>query len=668
MKKLIALIMALCMLVGMLPAMAETATEAPAAETATDTTAEAPAAETEKVNMIRLIGQILSDIQNIAVRVDEKLAKADAAGNQNVSSGNVFAVLNKALTEVAEAMAKEGKQNEDLNKLLSIVNDPETLKNADEKELEILSSLALLAILANEEEKAATWTEEDDAKAITIASGLLKTVYEACKENETLAAAVKATDSKLFEMLEENNRQIKEYVEKNGYLEVIHLEADEKAYEEFEAEIKKLEDYLNGIEGKKQSALDLLSLLHAVLDDIHEAIDGHTHDKSKENEVDHNALVAEMMNDLGEAISKINLDDIKSKAGDKLDTTGSVYSVFEKVVKNILADEAAQKKDAEETLNKIVEELGKLDDKDVTEEEAEALFALIFVGIAASEEAAEEIDPEVDFLRASHILKATYETMMENDVIKAAIEATGSRLPEMMVNSGEMMKHYLEKYKTLHKVDDVDEAPFVAFEAEFAKVRDHIEAQESKNGGKAKALEVLDLLHEFVDDIHEAVDGHTHEDTEKQAAFVTGAVYGMNMDDVIAAIGRADYEIDQEKTNGPITFTELEYDNAAVNGMHADEHYLFVGNELVAIRVCFDKKMVTFDEAVARVSGMYGEAADVDLAVLANGIYAVDDDGKLEGKAAAVVSGDLMVVIEEDEDEVEVTYVDLTAAYILANA
>ena len=48
--------------------------------------------------------------------------------------------------------------------------------------------------------------------------------------------------------------------------------------------------------------------------------------------------------------------------------------------------------------------------------------------------------------------------------------------------------------------------------------------------------------------------------------------------------------------------------------------------------------------------------------------YEFDDDGKLEGKAAAVVSGDLMVVIEEDEDEIEVTYVDLTAAYILANA
>jgi hypothetical protein len=63
---------------------------------------------------------------------------------------------------------------------------------------------------------------------------------------------------------------------------------------------------------------------------------------------------------------------------------------------------------------------------------------------------------------------------------------------------------------------------------------------------------------------------------------------------------------------------------------------------------------------------MYGEAAEPDLAVLANGIYAVDDDGRLEGKAAAIIADNMMVVIEEDEDEVEVTYVDLTAAFISA--
>ena len=232
-------------------------------------------------------------------------------------------------------------------------------------------------------------------------------------------------------------------------------------------------------------------------------------------EVDHSRLISEMMNDLKEAIIRINLDDIKSKAGDNFDTTGSVYSVFEKVVKNILADEDARKKVAQETLNKIIEKLGKLGDRDVTEAEAEALFTLIFVGLSASEKAAEEIDPEVAFLRSSHILKAAYDTMMENETIKAAIEATGSRLPDMLERTGERLKNYLQENKTLHKVEDMDEAPFIAFEAEFARLRDYINAQENNNGAKVKALEVLDLLHEYVDDIHEAVDGHSHQDTAK---------------------------------------------------------------------------------------------------------------------------------------------------------
>ena len=497
MKKLIALIVSLCMLVGMLPAMAETAAEAPAEP-----------AETEKVDMNHLIDQLLNDVINATIRVDVEESKKAGATPES-SKGNVFTVLHQVLSDIAEAKAAQGKENEDLKKLLTF--DP----NADEKEIEALYAVVLLGLIAEADEKAANQGEEaDPAAPIKNANTILKAVYEGCQANETLAAAVKATDSKLYDMLEENNKHIKEYVEKNGALTVVNIEVEEKSYAEFEAEIKKVEDYLNGLEGKKQSALDLLALLHAVMDDIHTAIDGHSHDDAKE--VDHTKLISEMMNDLGEAISKIDLDEIKEKTGGNFDTVGSVYAVFEKVVKNILADEAAQQKEGEETLTKILEELGKLGDKDVTEEEAEALFALIFVGIAASEEEAKEIDPEVDFLRASHILKATYETMMENETIKAAIEATGSRLPEMLVNSGERMKKYLEENKTLHKVEDVDEAPFVAFETEFTKLHDYIAGLEGEH--HERALGLLDLLHEFVDDIHEAVDGHTHEDVEKHAA------------------------------------------------------------------------------------------------------------------------------------------------------
>lgn len=495
MKKLIALILSLCMLVGMLPAMAETAVETPA--------------ETKKVDMNHLIDQLLNDIINATVRVDVEESKKAGATPES-SKGNVFTVLHQVLTDIAEAKAKQGKENEDLSKLLTF--DPD----ADEKEIEALYALVLLGLIAEADEKAANLEgEADPAVSITNANNILKAVYEGCQANETLAAAIKATESKLFEMLEESNKHIKEYVEKNGALTVVTIEIDETAYAEFEAEIKKLEDYLKASEGPKQGALDLLSLLHAVMDDIHEAIDGHSHDDAKE--VDHFALVGEMMNDLGEAISKINLDEIKEKSGGKLETAGSVYAVFEKVLKNMIADEAVKKGESDESINQVLEMLDKLKEEDVSEEEAEAVFALIFLGLALSGEdtpaAAEEIDPEVDFLRSSHILKATYETMMENDTIKAAIEATGSRLPEMLVNTGERMKEYLKEHKTLHEVKDVDEAPFVAFEAEFAKLRDYINGLEE--GKRDKALAVLDLLHEYVDDIHQFVDGHAHEDAAK---------------------------------------------------------------------------------------------------------------------------------------------------------
>ena len=496
MKKLIALIVALCMLMSMLPAMAETATEAPA--------------ETEKVDMNRLIDQLVADIQNAVVRVDLEDMRANSTATPG-ANGSVFTVLKAVLTEAAETLAKEGKENEDLNKLLALINDPENAKSTEEKEFELLSALAILGLKADAEEAAAV-VAADAAMTIAVANNLLKTVLEACKTNEALAAAVKATDSKLYEMLEENNKQIKEYVEKNGVLTVVTIEVDEKSYEKFEAEIKKLEDYLKGSEGQKQSALDLLSLLHAVMDDVHEAIDGHAHDAAKE--VDHYALVGEMLGDLMEAISKVNLDEIKEKGGENFNTTGSVYAVLEKVVNNIMADEAIKEKEADEKLTVILETIGELAQLDVTEEEAEAVFA----SLMASEEelkGAKEVDPEVGFLRSSHILKAVYDTMMENEVITAALEATDSRLPAMLEKTGEKLQNYVKNNGTLHELKDVDEAPFVVFEAEFAKLRDHIAGLEDGTVGKAKALGVLDLLHEYVDDIHQAIDGHAHEEAAK---------------------------------------------------------------------------------------------------------------------------------------------------------
>ena len=152
---------------------------------------------------------------------------------------------------------------------------------------------------------------------------------------------------------------------------------------------------------------------------------------------------------------------------------------------------------------------------------------------------------------------------------------------------------------------------------------------------------------------------------ENTFTFRNGITFGMNMDQVMAAeTGR--YEIDNEHTHGPVDFAELEYEHVMVDNKPADLKYLFVGNELVAIRVNFEERAVTFDQAKADLTALAGETAPVDLAKLANGIYAVDDDGRLEVKAEAIISGNVMIIIEEDEDEVDVTFVDLNAAYINA--
>ena len=142
MKKLIALILSLCMLVGMLPAVAETAAEAPAEP-----------ANAEKVDMNHLIDQLLNDVINATIRVDVEESKKAGATPES-SKGNVFTVLNKVLSDIAEAKAAQGKENEDLKKLLTF--DP----NADEKEIEAMYAVVLLGLIAEADEKAANQGEE----------------------------------------------------------------------------------------------------------------------------------------------------------------------------------------------------------------------------------------------------------------------------------------------------------------------------------------------------------------------------------------------------------------------------------------------------------------------------------------------------------------------------
>lgn len=146
--------------------------------------------------------------------------------------------------------------------------------------------------------------------------------------------------------------------------------------------------------------------------------------------------------------------------------------------------------------------------------------------------------------------------------------------------------------------------------------------------------------------------------------FRNGVQFGMPQKDVTATEGNARYEVDTEHTEGPVTFTVVEYEDVDVEGIRADVTYMFVEDALAAIRVDYDDKAVSFEAIDKTLTAAYGEGADLDVKALGNGVYAVDDDGRPEAMAKLWNGGDVLVVVEQDEGDVDVTYLDATAAYL----
>ena len=124
-------------------------------------------------------------------------------------------------------------------------------------------------------------------------------------------------------------------------------------------------------------------------------------------------------------------------------------------------------------------------------------------------------------------------------------------------------------------------------------------------------------------------------------------------------------EIEGPKMRGTTEFYELEYEDVTdEQGFAADLKYFFVGNGLVAIH--FDTKDGTDYEAVkADLAAIYGEAVPFDAANIGNGKYVIDDDGDLEDCKEMIEAEGVTIILEQDKDgDVDVTFLDPTAAYI----
>ena len=225
------------------------------AESTESTTAE----ETDEVDFRALVEKMVAEIEKAAAEVDlEK--KEETLGKDFSEDGTVFSILENIVKDIEEKKTAEGKDlGDDLTQVLDALAN---LGETDEAELDALLEEGIVEEDAETEEE----STPDDGTIANLVAGF---VFEAAKENEQIAEAVKATGSNLFEILMGDESEEAE-------ADLLDLLAEEP-FEDFETELTKVTDYINEQEGPKQAALDLLNLVHTIVDDVHQALHGHAH-------------------------------------------------------------------------------------------------------------------------------------------------------------------------------------------------------------------------------------------------------------------------------------------------------------------------------------------------------------------------------------------------------
>ena len=147
--------------------------------------------------------------------------------------------------------------------------------------------------------------------------------------------------------------------------------------------------------------------------------------------------------------------------------------------------------------------------------------------------------------------------------------------------------------------------------------------------------------------------------------FTYGVQFHMDIDQVMKLVPMTQYEIESEETQGGVMFRNIEYEKETdISGLIAQIKYLFVRNSLVAIRLDIEDD-TGYESIRAILTETYGTAVPFDAAQIGNGRYALDDNGDLRDCREMIVSGGLTIVLEQDGDgDVDVTFLDTTAAYI----
>ena len=251
----------------------ETASVAEEAESA----AEEAESDAEEVDFRELVKAYMTEIGEAVANVDlaEKIA---LTGDEFSEEGTVFTLFEDILTDIVERLNADGAENDSIiDQALEAIS---SLGEMEEAELDGMVEEALQSILGSEEGE--TPEEGTGALDIEISNAIVTFVVETAKANKMIANAVKETGSKLFESLADISKQLQPVVNDDGTMDVMD-DGSEEPFEKFEAELAKVTDYIRNQDGNKHAALDVLELLHNIVDEFHSTVHGHVHEDMEVN-------------------------------------------------------------------------------------------------------------------------------------------------------------------------------------------------------------------------------------------------------------------------------------------------------------------------------------------------------------------------------------------------
>ena len=265
MKKKIIVLTMLCALVFSLTAWG--AASETSSENEQDTAAFTESAGTEQIETHALSTAIISAIIEAVENVDME-AKEAVIGDEFSEDGTVFSLLEDVLTDINDKRGEAEKEvSESLTQSLGILASLGEDEEMTEEDLDTLLGLMLLDLIAEEEES------DEDALLTDLAAAefFINLILDTAESNEVIAEAVEATDSSLFEILEQTLAALEKYADEDGTMYVVS-ETEDNYFDEFEAELNKVGDYINTMEDPKQSAFDLLVLIRVIADEVQSAI------------------------------------------------------------------------------------------------------------------------------------------------------------------------------------------------------------------------------------------------------------------------------------------------------------------------------------------------------------------------------------------------------------